>query len=110
MGTRLACAYPQLMRRARCSKLKTLTTMMAAGAWLAVCLYLYAWWPGLAAALDIHLPRTAVLALGGAAPVALRVKDGWLRARTAMLVDALIAAPPLLAIAFFLYPFLVPIE
>ncbi len=98
------------MRCARRSKLKILTTATAAAAWLAVCLYLYAWWQGLAGALGIEVPGTAVLALGAAAPVALAVKDSWLRARTAMLVDALIASPPLLAIAFFLYPFLVPVE
>jgi hypothetical protein len=95
---------------ARCSKLKMLTTALVAAAWLAVCGYLYAWWPGLAAALDLHAPRTAVLALGVAAPIALRAKDCWLHASTALLVDALIAAPPLMAIAFFLYPFLVPVE
>jgi hypothetical protein len=92
------------------SSWKSFTTAIAAGAWLAVCLYLYAWWPGLAAALDVHVPRTAILALVLAAPVTLRLKDGWMRPSRALLVDALFAAPPLIAIAFFLYPFLVTVE
>jgi hypothetical protein len=74
-----------------------------------VCVYLYAWWPSLAAVLDVHLPRTIPLALGVAATAALGAKDGWLRASPALLVDALLAAPPLIAIAFFLYPFLVTV-
>ena len=90
--------------------LKRLTTAVAGCAWLTVCLYLYAWWPGLAAALDVHLSRTAFLAVGLGLPVALHLKDGCLRCSAAVLVDAVFAAPPLTAIAFFLYPFLVTVE
>ena len=98
------------MRCARSSQLKGITTAVAACAWLAVCFYLYAWWPGLAAALDVHLPRTAFLAVGLAAPVGLRLKDCCVRPTTAVLVDVLVAAPPLAAIALFFYLFLVPVE
>jgi hypothetical protein len=98
------------MRCARSPKLKALTTAISASAWVLVTAYLFDAWPGLAAALDVHLPRTAVLALGAAALVGLRVKDRWLRARTALLLDALVAAPPLTAIAFFLLPFVLPVE
>ena len=83
---------------------------MAACSWLAVCLYLYAWWPGLAAALDVHLPRTAFLALGLAAATGLRAKDRWLGTSRALLADALIAVPPLAAICLFVHPFLFPVE
>ena len=98
------------MRCATPSKLKGTTTAVAACTWLAVCAYLYAWWPGLAAALDVHLPRTAFLALGLAAPVGLRLKDRCMLPSTAVIVDLLVAAPPLAAIVLFLYPFLAPVE
>ena len=90
------CAKPS-----RSSPWKSFTTAITACAWLAVCGYLYTWWPSLAALLDVQLPRTALLALAVAAPVGLRLKDRCLRPATALLVDALAAAPPLLAIAFF---------
>jgi hypothetical protein len=95
---------------ARSSKLKALTTAIAASAWIGVCAYLYDAWPCLAGVLGIPLPRTVFLSLGPAAAIGLRVKDRWMRAPTALFVDALIAAPPLAAIGFFLDPFLFPVD
>jgi hypothetical protein len=97
-------------------------TAIAAIAWIAVCAYLYLAWPSLAALLEtirstspavrwlIALPRVAFLAFGLLAVLGLALKDRWLRARFALAVDAVVAAPALAAIAFLIEPFLVPVE
>jgi hypothetical protein len=97
-------------------------TAIAAFAWVAVCAYLSLAWPTLAALLDtlgspssvvrwlVALPRIAFLTIGLLAVLGLALKDRWLRAPLALLVDALVAAPPLAAIAFLFYPLLVPAE
>jgi len=97
-------------------------TAIAAAAWATVCAYLYFAWPSLTALLEtldsvpplarwlIRAPRIALLALGLLAVIGLNLKDRFMRSPTALLVDALVAAPPLTAIAFLVYPFLVPLE
>ena len=97
-------------------------TAIAAISWAALCAYLYFAWPSLAALMEmldsippnlrwlLHVPRIAFAALGLLTVIGLNLKDRFLRSSTAILVDALMAAPPLTAIAFFVYPFLVPLE
>ena len=96
-------------------------TAIAAIAWATVCAYLYFSWPSLTALLEtldsvpaivrwlVCVPRFAFLTLGLLAVVGSILKDRCLRSSTAILVDALMAAPPLTAIAFFVYPFLIPL-
>ena len=84
--------------------------------------YLYVVLPSLAALVDtldsvpsavdrlIHLPRVAFLALGLVAVFGLALKDRWLRAPLALVIDAVVAAPAFIAIAVLLHPFLVPVE
>ncbi len=104
------------------SKWKKPGTAIAAIAWIAVCAYLYVAWPSLTALLQtldppsagvrwlIHLPRVAFLALGLLAVLGLTLKDRWLRAPLALVIDAVIGAPAFLVIGLLLHPFLVPIE
>jgi len=98
-----------------------LGTAIAAGTWVAVCAYLYFAWPSLAALLEllgstaaegqglVRVPRAAFPAIALIAILGLALKDHWLRASHALLVDTLAAAPPFAAIGFFLYPFFVPV-
>jgi hypothetical protein len=97
-------------------------TAVSATAWVAVCAYLYLAWPSLAALLEllgsatvgapwlIRVPRVAFLALALLAVLGLVLKDRWLRPRFALVVDAVVAAPALAAIALLVEPFLVPVE
>jgi hypothetical protein len=104
------------------AKLKKPGTAVAATAWLVVSAYLYLVLPSLAALVDtfdsvpsavdrlIHLPRVAFLALGWFAACGLTLKDRWLRAPLALVIDAVIGAPAFAAIALLLHPFFVPLE
>jgi len=104
------------------TRCKRPSTAIAATAWAAVCVYLAFAWPSLAALLEtlgmvpprlrwlVRVPSVAFPALGLLAVIGLNLKDRFLRSSTAIIVDALFAAPPLTAIAFFAYPFLVPLE
>jgi hypothetical protein len=104
------------------AKLKKPGTAIAAAAWLVVSAYLYLVLPSLVALVDtldsvpsavdrlIHLPRVAFLALGLSAVLGLTLKDRWLRAPLALVIDAVIGAPAFLVIALLLHPFLVPVE
>jgi hypothetical protein len=95
-----------------------LGTALAAAAWIAVCAYLYFAWPSLAALLEtlgppsagvrwlIAVPRIAFPAVGGVAVLGLALKDRWLRTPLALVVDAVVAAPALAALALLLEPFL----
>ena len=95
-------------------------TALAASAWIAVCAYLYAVWPSLAALIEIagpapvqplvQVPRIAFLALGLCAGCGLFLKDRWLRAPLALAIDAVIGAPAFAVIAFLLQPFFTPVE
>jgi hypothetical protein len=97
-------------------------TAAAAATWVAVCAYLYLAWPSLAALIEslrpsssggrwlIALPRVAFLALGLLAVLGLALKDRWLRAPLALVVDAVVAAPAVAAIALLLEPFLDSVE
>ena len=94
-------------------------TAISAAAWTAVCGYLYFAWPSLAALLELlpvemhglaRVPACAFLAIGSVTAIGLSLKDRWLSAPHALLVDAFAAAPALAAIGFFLYPFLFPVE
>lgn len=94
-------------------------TAISAAAWAVVCGYLYFAWPSLAALLEAlpvethgltRVPSSAFLAIGLVSAIGLSLKDRWLTARPALLIDAFAAAPPLAAIGFFVYPFLVPLE
>ena len=101
------------------AKLKKPGTAIAATAWLVVSAYLYLVLPSLAALADtfdsvpsavdrlIHLPRVAFLAWGLVAVIGLNLKDRWLRAPLALVIDAMIGAPALLVIVVLLYPFVV---
>ncbi len=60
------------------------------------------WLPG--------VPRSAFLALGALALLGLTIKDRWLRAPLALVVDAVIGAPAFAVIAFLLQPFLIPVD
>lgn len=104
------------------AKLKKPGTAIAATAWLVVSAYLYLVLPSLAALVDmldsipsavdrlIHLPRVAFLALGLLAVFVLTLKDRWLRAPLALVIDAVIGAPALLVIVLLLHPFVVSVE
>ena len=99
-----------------------LGSAIATGTWVAVCAYLYFAWPSLAALLDVlgstaaedqwsaRVPRVAFPAIALLAALGLVFKDRWLRAPLALAVDALLAAPALVAIALLLEPFLVRVE
>jgi hypothetical protein len=104
------------------TRCKQTGTAITAAAWIAVCAYLYVAWPSLAALLEtlespsvkvhwlIHLPRVVFPALGWLAVIGLTIKDRWLRAPLALVVDAVVGAPALLVLALLLHPFLVPVE
>lgn len=104
------------------AKLKKPGTAIAATAWLVVSAYLYLVLPSLAALVDtldsvpsavdrlIHLPRVAFLALSLFAVFGLTLKDRWLRAPLALVIDAVIGAPAFAVIVLLLYPFVVPVE
>lgn len=97
-------------------------TAVAALAWVAVCAYLYRAWPSLVALLEllgstaasaswlIPVPRVAFPALALLAVLGLSLKDRWLRPPIALVVDAVVAAPALAAIALLLATFLFPVE
>ena len=101
---------------------KTHGTAIAAIAWVAVCAYLYLAWPTLAATLEtlrspstivrwlIALPRAAFPTFGLLAVLGLALKDRWLLPPFALVVDALVAAPALAALALLLEPFFVSVE
>jgi hypothetical protein len=105
--------------RSEIAKLKKPGTAIAAAAWLVVSAYLYFVLPSLVALVDtldsvpsavdrvIHLPRGAFLGFGALAVLALTLKDCWLRAPLALVIDALIGAPAFLVIVLLLYPFVV---
>jgi hypothetical protein len=123
--TRMHDAHRRAEQRMWCgseiAKLKKPGTAIAATAWLVVSAYLYFALPSLAALVDtlgsvpsavsrlIHLPRVAFLALGLLAACGLTLKDRWLRAPLALVIDAVIGAPALLVIILLLYPFVVPV-
>ena len=104
------------------AKLKKPGTAIAASAWLVVSAYLYFMLPSLAALVDtldsvpsavdrlVHLPRAALLALGLLAGFGLTLKDRWLRAPLALVIDAVVGAPAFLVIALLLHPFIVTVE
>ena len=95
-------------------------TALAATAWVAVCAYLYLAWPSLTALLGtlvppgaesiVRVPRIVFLAFGLFAVLGLMAKDRYLPSPVALAIDALIGAPAFIAVAFLLYPFLVPVE
>jgi hypothetical protein len=95
-------------------------TAIAAAAWVAVCIYLYFAWPSLAALLGtvvppggappVRGPRLAFPTLGLLAVFGLIAKDRCLRTQVALLVDAVVAAPALAAIAFLVHPIFVPAQ
>ena len=94
-------------------------TVISAAAWAGVSGYLYFAWPSLAALLEAlpvethgfaRVPASAFLAIGLFTVLALLLKDRWLRAPLALLVDAVVAAPALAALVLLLEPLLVPIE
>jgi len=94
-------------------------TVISAAAWAVVCGYLYFAWPSLAALIEAlpvethgltRIPASAFLAIGLFTVLGLSLKDRWLRAPLALVVDAVVAAPALAAIALLLEPFLAPAE
>ena len=58
----------------------------------------------------IQLPRVAFLALGLLAVFGLALKDRWLRAPLALVVDAVVGAPAFAVLALLLHPFFVPVD
>ena len=95
-------------------------TALATTAWVAVCAYLYFAWPSLSALLEtltppggeplVRVPRVAFPALGLLAALGLILKDRCLRSPVALVIDAVVGAPALIAIAMLLHPFFVPVE
>ena len=68
------------------------------------------WAFAILAAILVGVSKTGIGGLGLLAVAGLVLKDRCLRSPAALVVDAVVAAPALAAIALLLEPFLIPVE